>query len=76
VLGAFAAPLLGAARVLLSEGIPPEACLQMRHAGSDTIALRSMVGGAAGLAISEEGSTGAPQFTKWKPFDRSKLEAA
>jgi hypothetical protein len=76
VLGAFSAPLLGAARVLLAEVVPPETAIQMRHSGSGTVALRSTVGGAAGLTVSEEGSTGAPQFTKWKPFDRTRQEAA
>jgi hypothetical protein len=76
VLGAFSAPLCGAARVLLAEGIQPETCLQMRHAGSETLALRSTVGVAAGLAVSEEGSTGAPQFTRFKPFERAAFKDA
>jgi hypothetical protein len=48
----------------------------MRHAGSDTIALKATVGVAAGLTVSEEGSTGAPQFTKWQPFERSVIKEA
>jgi hypothetical protein len=70
VLGAFSAPLLGAARVLLSEGVPPETELQMRHAGSSTIALKAKLGIAAGLTVNEDASTGAPRFARWKPFDR------
>ena len=45
------APLLSAARVLLAEGIPPETPIMMRHQGSETISLRSTVGGAAALVV-------------------------
>jgi hypothetical protein len=69
VLGVFTAPLLGAARVLLAEGIAPETVLQMRHGGSDTVALTATVGVAAGLRVDEGGGTGTPRFAKWKPFE-------
>jgi hypothetical protein len=59
VLGAFSAPLCGSARVLLAEGVPRETVLQMRHAGSDTVALTTTVVVAADLTIEEEDSTGA-----------------
>jgi hypothetical protein len=74
VLGSFSSPLCGVARVLLSEHVSPDTVLQMRHTGSDAIALRSTVGAAAGLTVSEEASTGAPQFVKWK--DWANREAA
>jgi hypothetical protein len=74
VLGAFSAPLCGAARVLLEERLATDTPLYLRHAGSETIALRSTVGAAAGLTVSEEGSTGAPQFTRFKPFDRAAIK--
>jgi hypothetical protein len=53
------APLLSAARVLLAEGIPPETPIMMRHEGSETVSLRSTVGGAAaGCRIQQAGSSG------------------
>ena len=76
VLGAFSTPLCGAARALLAEGVLPETVLQMRHAGSDVVALKTKIGIAAGLTVDEEDSTGAPRFGKWRPFERSRLEAA
>jgi hypothetical protein len=68
VLGAFTAPLLGSARVLLAEGILPEAELGLRHYGSSIIALRSTVGGAARLAVSESGGDGTLRFVLWRAF--------
>jgi hypothetical protein len=76
VLGTFSAPLCSSARVLLAEGIPPETVLQMRHAGSDVIALRAKLSVAARLKVNEEGSTGTPRFAEWTSFDHSRLEAA
>jgi hypothetical protein len=76
VLGTFSDPLLGAARVLLSEGVPHETRLQMRHAGSGTIALTSTVGVAAGLTVKEETSDGKPRFAKWRPYHQEAREAA
>jgi hypothetical protein len=76
VLGAFSAPLCGSARVLLAEGIAPETCLRMRHAGSEVVALTTTVGVAAGLRVDEGVGSGAPRFAKWRPFDRSRLGAA
>ena len=73
VLGTFTAPLCGGARVLLAEGVPPETPVQMRHAGSATIALRSTVGRAASLTVNEETGDGKPRFAKWRPIDRSRL---
>jgi hypothetical protein len=72
VLGAFTAPLLGAARLLLAEGIAPETVLQMRHGGGDTVALTVTVGVAAGLRVDE--GNGTPRFAKWKPFDQTVRE--
>jgi hypothetical protein len=71
VLGAFSDPLCSS----LSEGLQPDTPLLLRHAGSDTVALRSTVGVAAGLRVSEETSDGKPRFTKWVPFERSRLGA-
>jgi hypothetical protein len=68
VLGTFTAPLLGAARVLLAERFPPETKLQIRHAGSATVAMTATVGVAANLTVNEDASTGAPRFAKWRPF--------
>jgi len=59
-------PFCDAARVLLSEGVNPAAWLVMRHAGSATEALRSTVGVAAKLSVSDD-RLGKPIFTRWKP---------
>jgi hypothetical protein len=66
-LGAFSAPLCGSARVLLSQGALPSTELQMRHAGTDVVALTATLGVAAGLTVEEEG----PRFVKWRPFSAS-----
>jgi hypothetical protein len=58
-------PLLDGARALLAEGIDPRTRIAMCHAGSDTDAVRSTVGIAAGLTI-EEGER-PPIFRPWKP---------
>jgi hypothetical protein len=59
----FPPPLLGAARVLLAEGVQPETELEMRRAGSSTVALQSTVGVAGGLAVKEEAAP-APQSSR------------
>jgi hypothetical protein len=43
VLGTFSAPLCASARVLLAEGMAPDTPIQMRHAGSSTVALKSTI---------------------------------
>ena len=63
-----ATPLLTAARVLLAEGTSPDTELAMRHEGSDMIALRATVGGAAALCA-EEGDR-LPSFRSFKLFNR------
>jgi hypothetical protein len=61
-------PFCDAARVLLAEGVRPEAKLVMRHAGSAADALRSTVGAAAGLTVADD-TGGKPVFRTWKPYD-------
>jgi hypothetical protein len=58
-------PLLAAARELIASGYPADAVVVMRHAGSETEALRSTVGAAARLTVAE-GDRGAPRFRRWK----------
>ncbi len=58
------APLLSAARILRAEGIPGDTLLEMAHPGSREVALRSTVGIAAGLRVSE---VGTPRFVPWRP---------
>ena len=43
VLGTFSAPLCASARVLLAEAMAPDTPIQMRHAGSSTVALKSTI---------------------------------
>jgi hypothetical protein len=67
-------PFVDSARVLLAEGVNPAAVLTMRHEGSDTFALRSRLGSAAGLTVQE--STGSPRFATWRPYVRAPLPLA
>jgi hypothetical protein len=60
-------PFCDAARVLLAEGVRPEAKIVMRHAGSAADALRSTVGAAAGLTVTDATADGKPRFAKWQP---------
>jgi hypothetical protein len=46
-------PLLTSARILLREGADPSTPIQMRHKGSDTIALRATIVTAARLSVRE-----------------------
>lgn len=65
--GVSRTPLLSAARLLLAEGVPPDAPLTLQHRGSDTIAMRTTVGAAAELTV-EEGDRPSPRFRKFKEF--------
>jgi hypothetical protein len=60
-------PLLDAARVLLAEGIAPDAMVELRHAGADHVALCAKVGAAAKLRIVEGGDT--VRFARWSAFE-------
>ncbi len=60
-------PFCDAARVLLAEGVRPEAKLVMRHADSLADALRSTVGAAAGLTVRQD--NGPPGFTRYRAPD-------
>ena len=68
LLAASSQPFLDGCRVLLSEGWPPDTPVAMAHAGSPHIALRSTVGKAAALTVSE--AHGA-RFERWKAFSSS-----
>src|SRR5262245_40811009 len=56
-------PLVDVARQALANGIDPDEPIEMWHGGAETWALRSTVGGAAGLRVDEDG----PRFRKWEP---------
>lgn len=58
-------PLLSTARVLQAEGVPATTRLEMVHDGSAIVAMRTTVGVAAGLRVSETGSM--PRFVPWRP---------
>lgn len=64
-----ATPLLEACRVLRERGIDPAAPIVMRYAGSDCDALRTTVGHAAGLTVSDR--KGPPTFEPWRASPRS-----
>ena len=60
-------PLPDSCRVLLSEGADPNAWVVMRHAGSNTDALRTKVGIGAKLTV-EDGPDGRPRFRPYRPY--------
>ncbi|MFE1602338.1 hypothetical protein [Methylobacterium sp. ID0610] len=68
ILNSARTPFLSAARKLLSEGIDPSTPLAMRHEGSDAITLRSTVGIAAGLTVTENASVG-PRLAPYSSFE-------
>jgi hypothetical protein len=68
-------PLLDGCRVLIGEGIDPVSRVVMRHAGSDKDALRSTVGAAAKLTVSDS-DTGRPKFKTFKPWKRGEETGA
>jgi hypothetical protein len=59
-------PFCDAARRLLDLGHDGSATLVMKHAGSDTVALKGRLSIAAGLSVADDG-LGKPIFTKWAP---------
>jgi hypothetical protein len=59
-------PFLDAARVLVSEGLDPDAVLSVRHAGSAVVALSARLGVAAKLTVNESGT----RFVVWKAHPR------
>ena len=65
LLAASSQPFLDGCRVLLAEGWPPDTPVAMAHAGSPHIALRSTVGKAAALTVSEAHGT---RFERWGAF--------
>jgi hypothetical protein len=58
-------PFLDACRQLLESGADPNSWVVMRHAGSDTDALRSKIGIAAMLSVRDD-HLGCPKFRRWK----------
>jgi hypothetical protein len=66
VIASAREPFFAAARVLLAEGVDPGTPLTMRHAGSNTVALRSTVGAAAKLTVREDDRCG-PKLRLWTP---------
>ena len=61
-------PFFSAARVLLREGVDPATKIAMIHATSGTESLRSTVGAAAELGVSESGPRGPTirRLTGWE----------
>ena len=59
-------PFLDGARRLLASGYPADTMIVMKRAGSVIEALRSTVGRAAALTVSEEENR-PPRFKRWKP---------
>jgi len=55
---ATSTPFYSAARVLLSEGVSPDTVITMQHEGSSIISLRSTIGKAARLTVTEEDRKG------------------
>jgi hypothetical protein len=61
-------PLLDGCRVLIREGVDPDTRIIMRHDDSTADALRSTVGGAAKLTVSDDAG-GKPIFRRWRPYN-------
>jgi hypothetical protein len=66
-------PFLDAARVLVGHGYDPLMILEMKHAGSDTVALRALLGKAAKLTV-EEGPNG-PRFVAFRTGPKTRVAA-
>jgi hypothetical protein len=66
-------PFCDGARVLLAEACDPAARLVMCHAGSTADALRSRVGVAAKLTVTDETNIGRPGFQRWQPYNRGAM---
>jgi hypothetical protein len=64
-------PFYHGARMLVAQGIDPDTELTMRHEKSEIVSMRSTVGRAAKLAVSENENHG-PRIVKYKP--RPELE--
>lgn len=77
LLESSASPFLEGCRRLLALGYAPEARAVMRRPGSDEDCLRSTIGGAARLSVSERGFSGyRPGGATRKPHGRAPLAAA
>jgi len=64
-----AQPLSDACRVLIGEGIDPATRVVMRHSGAEADALRSTVGAAAKLSVTE--GDRIPRLVPWVPSSLS-----
>jgi hypothetical protein len=58
-------PLFSAARVLKSDGVPDDTVLEMKHSGSNHVAIRAVLGAAAELTVQEQPLT----LRKFKPIE-------
>jgi hypothetical protein len=65
-------PMLDAARALLAEGMDPATQLVMRHAGAKHDAMRSTVGAATGLTVSD--LKGRSTLERWRSVPLSALK--
>lgn len=67
-------PLFAAARVLQDEGVSPETPLSMRWAGSEIDALRSTVGAAAALTVTEDAY--GTRFATYRPGPGARMPSS
>lgn len=75
ILRASRQPLFDVARALSGEGVPPEAILTTKHAGSSIVATRSTVGEASRWTIEESDNRG-PRRRTWRPYPNVTLGGA
>jgi hypothetical protein len=68
----FRQPLLDA-RVLITEGVPPETPIATRHAGADFDAMTSTVETAAKWTV-KENEIQSPHFVHWEAFPASQVQ--
>jgi hypothetical protein len=73
LVGSSRQPFADAARVVLGKGYNPASVLEMKHAESDTVALRSSLGKAAKLTV-EEGRHG-PRFVGFRTDPKTRVAA-
>jgi hypothetical protein len=66
-------PVLDSSRVLIEKGFDPGTLLEMKHAGSDVVALRCRLGKAARLSV-EEGVNG-PRFVPFRNAPKPCVDA-
>src|SRR4051812_48332070 len=67
-------PFFSAARILQAEGFDSETPISMQWEGSDIVAMRSTIGRAAGLSVTEDDN--GIRLTKYRPGPAARWAAS